>query len=180
MSSTSTTSSTLQKSMLFQLLLLVIFLALLAVNAVSCVRQRVEPLERHVLPARVTLAEGRGALVESSQRLVYVPEEASLLAGEEESLFPLHGIGALIGHVERVRAQIAVRRLGRVEKRLLMVAEFLQNPTALLHESLLEVSDHLLGHAPWLAGSTTGRHADHSRVRASRAVTPSRSTSARA
>src|SRR5690606_11206948 len=83
-SSAITLSSTLQKGAALRLLLLAIFLALLAVDAEARMRQRGEPVEWNVLPARVALAEGLGALVEPPQCLIDMPEESSLLAGEEE------------------------------------------------------------------------------------------------
>src|SRR5688572_13275832 len=61
-----------------------IFLALLAIDAIPRVRQRVEALVRDVLAAVVALAERVGRLVQPAQRLVDVPEEAAFLAGEEE------------------------------------------------------------------------------------------------
>ena len=58
------------------LLRLCIFLALLALDAVARVRQRVEPLEGDVVAAVVALAERLGRAVQPAQRLVDVPEEA--------------------------------------------------------------------------------------------------------
>src|SRR5215213_9891736 len=93
------------------LLRLCIFLALLALDAEAGVRQRVEALEGDVLPAIVTLAEGLGRAVQATQRLIDVPEEPALLAREEKRLLALHRVRALIGHVEGVAAQVAVRLL---------------------------------------------------------------------
>src|SRR5215207_7620789 len=103
------TASTGPKSAALPPLLLSIFLALLARDAVARVGQRVQPLEGDVLATVVALAEGLGRLVQPPERLVDVPEEASLLAGEQERLLPLHGIRPLVGHVERVGAEVAVR-----------------------------------------------------------------------
>src|SRR6185369_4264526 len=72
------------------LLRLCIFLALLALDAVARVRQRIQPLERDVVPAIVALAERLRRPVQSAQRLVDVPEEAPFLAREEERLLALH------------------------------------------------------------------------------------------
>src|SRR2546423_10940632 len=77
-----------------------IFFALLALNAISGVWQRIEPLEADLPTAIVTLAELLGIPVKAAQRFVDVPEESSFLAGKQERLFTLHRIGALIGHVE--------------------------------------------------------------------------------
>src|SRR2546423_1600652 len=77
-----------------------IFFALLALNAISGVWQRIEPLEADLPTAIVTLAELLGIPVKPAQRFVDVPEESSFLAGKQERLFTLHRIGALIGHVE--------------------------------------------------------------------------------
>src|SRR5687768_16001287 len=93
-------------------LLLCIFLARLAGDAEPRVRESVEPVEVDVLPATMALAERLGRPVETAERLVDVPEEPPLLAREQEVLLPFHGIGALIGHVERVAAQVAVGGLG--------------------------------------------------------------------
>src|SRR3954463_376531 len=71
------------------LLRLRIFLALLALDAVARVRQGIQPLERDVVAAIVALAERLGRPVQPAQRLVDVPEEAPLLAREEERLLPL-------------------------------------------------------------------------------------------
>src|SRR5436190_8588033 len=143
-STTRTTSSTGQN--IAALLRLRIFLALLALDAVARVRQRVEPLERDVVPAVVTLAERLRRPVEAAQRLVDVPEEAALLAREEECLLALHGIGALIRHVERVAAQIAVGLLRGRAERLPVTPQLLNGAPALLHQPLLEVLQHLLRH----------------------------------
>ena len=65
-------------------LLLRIFLARLAVDAIPGVRQRVEPLERDVVPALVAFAEGLGRAVQPAECLVDVPEESSFLARHQE------------------------------------------------------------------------------------------------
>src|SRR5688572_32894801 len=89
-------------------LLLSIFLTLLAGDAQARVRQRVEPVVIDVLTAAVALAERLRRAVQPAQRLVDVPEEPPFLAREQERLLALHGVGPLIGHVEGVRAQVAV------------------------------------------------------------------------
>src|SRR4051812_25807798 len=103
--SLATTASRMgQKTTAFELLLR-IFLALLALDAVPRVRQRVQALECDVLAAVVTFPEGLGRFVQPAQRLIDVPEEPSFLAREQERLFALHGVGALIRHMERIGAQ---------------------------------------------------------------------------
>src|SRR5918992_2416157 len=92
---------------------LCIFLPLLALDAIAGVRQCVEPFERDVVPAIVTLPERLRRPIEPPQRLVDVPQEAAFLAGEEKCLLALHRVGALIGHVERVAAQVSIGRLRR-------------------------------------------------------------------
>src|SRR5205814_8178696 len=67
-----------------------IFFALLALDAVAGVGERIEPLERNLLTTVVTLPECLGRLVQPPQRLVDMPQEAPFLAGEEERLFPFH------------------------------------------------------------------------------------------
>src|ERR687896_681175 len=125
---------------------LCIFLALLALDAIPRVRQRVETLVRDVVSAVVALAEGLRRPVEPPQRLVDVPQEATLLAREEEGLLALHRVGALIRHVERVAAQVTVGRLGRRAEGLVVVPELLEHAPPLLEKPLLEVLEHLLRH----------------------------------
>src|SRR5437762_12290707 len=81
------------------------------------VRQGVEPLEQDVLAALLAFAELLGGLVQPPQGLVDVPQIATFLRGEQERLLALHGVRALVRHVERVAREIAVRRLqARVER----------------------------------------------------------------
>src|SRR5215218_4843452 len=136
-SRTSVTSSTGQNSA--ALLRLRIFLALLALDAVARVRERVQPLERDVVAAVVALAERLRRPIETAQRLVDVPEEAAFLAREQERLLALHRVGSLLRHVERIAAQIAVGLLRRRAERLPIVAKLLHRPAALFHQPLLEV-----------------------------------------
>ena len=77
-----------------------IFLALLALDAISGVGQRVETLVADLATAIVALAELLGIPIEAAQRFVDVPEESSFLAREEKSFLALHGVGALVRHVE--------------------------------------------------------------------------------
>src|ERR1700682_1650256 len=81
-------------------LALSIFFALLALDAIPGMRQRVETLEADVSPAGVALAELLRIAIEPAQCFVDVPEETAFLAREQKRLFALHGVGALIGHVE--------------------------------------------------------------------------------
>src|SRR5690606_29840654 len=83
----------------------------LAGDAEPRVRQRIEPLEIDLGAALVTVPEFLRRAVEPAERLVHMPEIAAFLRGEQELLLPLHRVGALIGHMERVRRQIAVGRL---------------------------------------------------------------------
>src|SRR5215218_8638290 len=136
-SRTSVTSSTGQNSA--ALLRLRIFLALLALDAVARVRERVQPLERNVVAAVVALAERLRRPIQTAQRLVDVPEEAAFLAREEKRLLALHRVRSLIGHVERVAAQIAVRFLRRRTERFPIVTQLLHGAAAFLHQPLLEV-----------------------------------------
>jgi len=128
------------------LLPLSIFLTLLAGYAQPGMRQRVETIEVDFPTTRLALPEYLRRLIEPAERLINVPEEPPLLAGEEKCLFAFHGVGALIRHVERVRAQVAVRRLRRGVEGLGVVAELLEDAAALLEQSLLEVGQLLLGH----------------------------------
>src|SRR5438874_1857395 len=123
---------------------LAIFLLGLALDAEPCMRQRVEPLEQDVLPALLALAELLGRLIQPPQGLVDVPEIAALLRGEQERFLALHGVGALVRHVERVAREVAVRRLQARVEGLVVIAELLHHPGALLEQSLLEMGQLLL------------------------------------
>src|SRR6188508_1019440 len=127
-----------------------IFLFLLAGDAQPRVRERVEALEVDLLTALVAMAELLRRAVEAAERLVHVPEIAAFLRGEEELLLPLHGVGALVRHVERVGRQIAVGRLQRGVEGLVVVAQLLHHARPLFEESLLEVRQLLLVHSPSL------------------------------
>src|SRR5204863_4436922 len=59
-------------------------------------------------------------------------------------LLALHRVGALIGHVEGVAREVAVGRLQTRVEGLVVVAELLHHPGALLVETLLEVGELLL------------------------------------
>jgi hypothetical protein len=109
-------------------------------------RQRVEAVEVDVLAAAVALPERLGRAVQPPQRFVDVPEKAAFLRREEERLLALHRVRSLIGHVERVRAQVAVRRLRGGAERLAVVSQLLQDTLPLLEQALLEVRERLLGH----------------------------------
>src|SRR5687768_2107167 len=112
MSATTTVSRTDQNSGVLALPLC-IFFTQLAVDAVPRVRKRIETLVGDVEPAVVALAERFGRAVETAQRLVEVPQETTLLAREQERLLAFHRVRALVGHVERVRAQVPIGTLGR-------------------------------------------------------------------
>src|SRR4051812_26534593 len=128
-------------------LALSIFFALLALDAVSRVRKRVESLEADVAAAVVALTELLGIPVQAAQRFVDMPEKPSFLAGEQERLLALHGVGALVGHVERVGTQIAIGALGRGSERLVVVAELLEHALPFFEQALLEMLKALLRHS---------------------------------
>src|SRR5574338_291756 len=124
-----------------------IFLFLLAGDAEPRVRQGIQPLEVDLLPALVAVTELLRRAVQAAERLVDVPEIAAFLRGEEELLLALHGVGALIGHVERVRGEIAVGGLqGRVEG-VVVVAQLLHDTGPLFQQTLLEMCELFLVHA---------------------------------
>src|SRR4029077_4002742 len=127
-------------------LALSIFLALLALDTVPGVRERIEPLEADLPPAIVTLAELLRIAIEPAEGFVDVPEETAFLAREQERLFALHCVGALIGHVEGVCAQIAVRTLRCRSESLVVVPQLLQDALPLFEQSLLEMLQALLRH----------------------------------
>src|SRR5256886_1071399 len=102
---------------------------------------------RSTLFPYTTLFRSIRRLEQPPQRLVHVPEVAPFLRGEQERLLALHGVGALIGHVERVAREVAVGRLQARVERLIVVAELLHHPGALLVEALLEVGQLLLAQA---------------------------------
>src|SRR3982751_555480 len=80
-------------------LALSIFFALLALDAISGVRKRVEPLEADLSPTVMALAELLRIPVKAPEGLVDVPEETAFLAREQKSFFAFHRVGAFIGHV---------------------------------------------------------------------------------
>src|SRR5256885_665766 len=124
-----------------------IFFLRFALDAQPGVRERVEPLESDLFAALLALAEFLRRLEQAPQRLVHVPEVAPFLRGEQERLLALHGIGALVGHVERVAREVAVGRLQARVEGLIVVAKLLHYPGALLVEALLEVGELLLAQA---------------------------------
>src|SRR4029078_6165205 len=125
---------------------LCIFLTLLAVDAETRMRERIEAFVCAILPAIVALAESLGRTVEPSQRLIEMPEEATFLAGEQERLLTLHRVSSLVCHVEGVSAQIPVSTLrGRTEC-LVIMPELLEDALSLVHQSLLEMLEHFFCH----------------------------------
>src|SRR4051812_1781030 len=131
-------------------LALSIFFALLALDAVSGVRQRVETLEADLPAAVVTLSELLGVAIETPQCLVDMPEETTFLAREKKRLLALHRVGALIGHVEGVCAKVTIRALRSRPKSLVVVPKLLQDALSLLEQALLEVLQAFLRHCLWL------------------------------
>src|SRR6266536_3313854 len=106
-----------QKSAELRLGLSILF-PLLAFDAVPGVRKSIQALEGDFLAAVVALPELLVRAVQAAQCLIYVPKETAFLTCEQERLFALHRVGALVSHVEGVGAQIAVRALWRRPKRL--------------------------------------------------------------
>src|SRR5829696_4482602 len=178
-SATTMNATTGQNTTALGPLLLGIFLALLALDAVPRMRERIEPLERNLLTTVVAFPERLGCPVQSSERCVDVPEEAAFLAREQERLLALHGVRALVGHVERVGAQVTIRRLWRGPERLVVMAKLLKHSAALLEQALLEVLEILLVHAFRLLRAAGGWHRYWSLVRASRTTDPSGSSARR-
>src|SRR5690242_3475863 len=121
-------------------------------------REGVQTIECDLVPALMTFTEAFRCAIESPQRLVDVPEETSFLTREKERLFALHRVGSLIGHVERIAAQIPVRRLRCRAEGFVSPAELLEYALALLLQTLLEVLQHLLVHALRLLHAVDGRH----------------------
>jgi|GEM_PF-6775040 len=97
-------------------------------------------------PQVVAFAELLGVTIKPAKRFVDVPEETTLLAREEKRLFALHRIGALIGHVEGVCAQIAVRALRSRSEGLVVVPQLLQDALPLFEEALFKMLKAFLGH----------------------------------
>src|SRR5688500_15363524 len=110
-SATITAITTAQKRAGSGLALAAIFLFLLAGDAQARMRKRIESVEVDVVAAGVAFSKRLGRPIETPKRFIDVPEEPAFLAREEERLLALHGIGALIGHVERIGAQISIRAL---------------------------------------------------------------------
>ena len=127
-----------------------IFFALLALDAISGVRQSVESLEADLLAAVVAFSELLRISINPAQRFVDMPQEATFLTREKKCLLALHGIRTLIGHVERVRAQIPVRSLRRGSESFVVVTKLLQNALPLLEQALLKMLKTLLRHCFWL------------------------------
>src|SRR5882672_4922477 len=123
---------------------LAIFFLRFALDAQPGVRQRVEPLEADLVAALLALAEFLRRLKQPPERLVHVPEVTPFLRREQERLLALHGVGALIGHVEGVAREVSVGRLQARVEGLVVVAELLHHPGALFVEALLEMGQLLL------------------------------------
>jgi hypothetical protein len=91
-----------------------------------------------------------------------VPEEPTLLAREEERLLALHGVGALVRHVEGVRGELAEAAVWVLPNVSPWWPELLEHALALLEQALLEVGELLLRHRLELlhgrAGGRSGRH----------------------
>src|SRR6187397_2698586 len=85
-----------------------IFLFLLAGDAEPGMRQGVQAFEVDLLAALLAVTELFRIAIEPPQRLVHMPEIPALLGGEEELLLPLHRVGTLIRHMERIGREVAV------------------------------------------------------------------------
>src|SRR6266705_702242 len=121
-----------------------IFLFRLALDAESRVGEGVEPIEPDQLAALLAAPEPLGRAVQPAQRLVHVPQVPPFLRREQELLLALHRVGALIGHVERIAGEVAVRSLQARVERLAVVAQLLDHARPLFEQSLLEVGQLLL------------------------------------
>src|SRR5690606_5266072 len=121
-----------------------ILFLLLARDAEPRVGQRVQALEADVLAAGLAPAELLRAAVEPAERLVHVPQVAPLLRGHQELLLALHGVGALVRHVERVGGEVAVGGLQGGVEGLVVVAELLHHARPLLEQPLFHVRQLLL------------------------------------
>src|SRR5512134_3052294 len=91
-----------------------ILLSLLACDAERRVRQRLEALPLDRLAAHLAFPEPLGLLVQAAQGAVDLIQLSPLLGREQERLLALHRVGALVGHVKRVGAEIPGRSPGRV------------------------------------------------------------------
>src|SRR5881296_2824765 len=90
--------------------------------------------------------------------LWHVPEVAALLRREQERLLPLHGVGPLVRHVERVAREIAVGGLEARVEGLAVIPELLHHPGALFEQALLEMRQLLLVEALARLRFGFGRH----------------------
>src|SRR5690348_6360360 len=95
----------------------------------------------------MTLSKGLRSAIEAAKRFIDMPEEPSFLAREKECLLALHRIRALIGHMERIAAQIAVRRLRRRAERFVRSTKLLEHALSFVQQPLLEVLKRLLIHS---------------------------------
>src|SRR5262249_24918342 len=131
---------------------------------------------RNLVAALMALPEVVRITVEAAERLVDVPEETPFLTGEEERLLALHRVGSLVGHVERVAAQVAVRGLRRGAERFVGASKLLEHALSLVEQPLLEMLKHLLAQSLRLLRAFRGWHCYGILEMATRAVIPSRST----
>src|SRR6266478_1068657 len=135
-----------------------IFFLRFALDAQSGVRQRVQSLEADLVAALLALAEFLRPLKQPPQRLVHVPEVAPLLRGEQERLLALHGVGALIGHMKRVAREVPIGRLQARVEGLVVIAELLHHPGALLEVGQLFLIQAALGRLGFGFGLGFRRH----------------------
>src|SRR5713101_2182864 len=86
------------------------------------------------------MADQGTAAMEREQSFLFASQVAPFLRGKKERLLPLHRVGALIGHVERIARQVAIGCLETRVERLAVVAQLLDHPRALFEEPLLKMA----------------------------------------
>src|SRR5690606_8087901 len=112
------------------------------------VGERVQALEGDLLVAAVADPELLRLVVEPAQRVLDAVEVAALLAGEQERLLPLHGVGPLIGHVEGIAGQVRVRAVPGELGLFLEAPEGAKGTLPFAEEATLEVFDLSPVHRP--------------------------------
>src|SRR5205085_8931856 len=68
------------------------------------------------------------------------------LGREEELLLPLHRVGSLIRHMERIGGEVAIGGLQRGIEGLVVVAQLLHDTGTFLHQALLQMGQLFLVH----------------------------------
>src|ERR1700694_1596068 len=124
-----------------------IFFFRLALDAQARVGKRVQAVEADFITALFAFPEPLRRAVQPAQRLVHVPQVATLLRREQELLLSFHRVGALVGHVKGVAREVAVRGLEARVERLAVVTQLLDDAGALLEEPLFEMAQLFLAAA---------------------------------